>query len=196
MLLKHVEHIRSEIKIASDIKLVFHSSTITMMHGQINIRSYFDVQVKGFTYLFSFFIVGACLSSIFSVEQYDGQHRSSQDVLSTVKTSSQVPLEATLFGPVSSSNYLIILLHQRSSLVQYFFLSESLPCDENIIQWNLSYTEPGHTGKLLQSQEFELQALVWKWHCLHRENKITSLWFRYRQVLLYSMQLNFILLAK
>ena len=134
MLLKHVEHIRSEIKIASDIKLVFHSSTITMMHGQINIRSYFDVQVKGFTYLFSFFIVGACLSSIFSVEQYDGQHRSSQDVLSTVKTSSQVPLEATLFGPVSSSNYLIILLHQRSSLVQYFFLSESLPCDENIIQ--------------------------------------------------------------
>ena len=27
-------------KIASDIKLVFHSSTIAMMHGPINIRSY------------------------------------------------------------------------------------------------------------------------------------------------------------
>jgi len=37
---KHVEHIRSEIKIASDIKLVFYSSTITMMHGPINIRLY------------------------------------------------------------------------------------------------------------------------------------------------------------
>ena len=37
--LKHncsVEHIRSEI--TSDIKLVFHSSTITTMHGPINIR--------------------------------------------------------------------------------------------------------------------------------------------------------------
>ena len=28
-------------KIASDIKLVFHSSTITMMHGPINIRRTF-----------------------------------------------------------------------------------------------------------------------------------------------------------
>ena len=37
---KHVEHIRSEI--ASDIKLVFHSSTIIMMHGPINIRSITD----------------------------------------------------------------------------------------------------------------------------------------------------------
>ena len=34
-----VEHIRNERKKkASDIKLVFHSSTITMMHGPINIR--------------------------------------------------------------------------------------------------------------------------------------------------------------
>jgi len=28
------------LKIASDIKLVFHSSTITMMHGPINVRFY------------------------------------------------------------------------------------------------------------------------------------------------------------
>jgi hypothetical protein len=27
-------------KIESDIKLVFHSSTITMMHGPVNIRNY------------------------------------------------------------------------------------------------------------------------------------------------------------
>ena len=33
-----VEEIISEIKITSDIKLVFNSSTITMMHGPINIR--------------------------------------------------------------------------------------------------------------------------------------------------------------
>jgi len=34
---KHVEHVRSD-KIASGIKLVFYSSTTTMMHGPINIR--------------------------------------------------------------------------------------------------------------------------------------------------------------
>ena len=33
-----VESLRSKIKIASDIYLVFYSSTITMMHGAINIR--------------------------------------------------------------------------------------------------------------------------------------------------------------
>ena len=35
---KHVEHIRNEIKIASDIKLVFYSSTITMTDSPINIK--------------------------------------------------------------------------------------------------------------------------------------------------------------
>jgi hypothetical protein len=41
------------------------------------------------------------------------------------------------------------LLHpaQFSRSVVFFF-SEFLPCDKNIIQWNLSTTEPGHTGKL------------------------------------------------
>jgi len=32
-------------KIASDIKLVFYSSTITMMHGPINIKNFFHVYV-------------------------------------------------------------------------------------------------------------------------------------------------------
>ena len=35
---KHVEQILSVINITSDIKLVSNSSTITMMHGPINIR--------------------------------------------------------------------------------------------------------------------------------------------------------------
>ena len=41
-------------KIASDIKLVFHSSTITMMHGPINMR---EIQMLNFDYgHFSFFL--------------------------------------------------------------------------------------------------------------------------------------------
>ena len=41
-------------KIASDIKLVFYSSTITMMHGQINIKFYDslkpDYKKRGFLF--------------------------------------------------------------------------------------------------------------------------------------------------
>jgi len=37
-------------KTASDIKLVFYSSTITMMHGPINIRLTITIQLKYFLY--------------------------------------------------------------------------------------------------------------------------------------------------
>lgn len=103
-----------------------------------------------------------------------------------------------LLGPVSPSNYLIILLHQRRSLVQYFFfvrissLWQEHYTVKHVLHGTWAYRKTIFSGKLLQSREFVLQALVWKENCLHRENKITSLRFRYRQVLLYSMQLNFI----
>ena len=62
-------------KISSDIKLVFYSSTITMMHGPINIR-YTKVHcLVILTFVFGFYWVYAFLAKNFCVPKMSHVHR-------------------------------------------------------------------------------------------------------------------------